>query len=185
MKSKTLIQAVYSFITVTIVTCLLIIETAFKLQQNAFGYISLIALIVSFLSGCAYLYLEFSKKGSIFYKIYMYSIAACLAFTLLSASYGKVTVSPCIIIPYLGSIAMYIILGVGKDMGIKVHKGLCIALLVCAVTPIIYTGCYFGPIGDTAPYIFVQQVTRLFIAVNACSMVFAKYIDKAERGRKL
>lgn len=186
---KIVISLISSLLSIAGVVGIIMAAVLYNKNGNPIRYVNIGFLVVSFIFACIYLYLGFSKKGSLFYKLFMISLAVSGCICALETTGQNTKISVCFIIPLLGYIACYTILGFGYDLGRKNTIAIGIILLVCSLTPIIYTAVNFKALNSAedgvSQYLLIEQSCRFVLALLTGSFILGKYADKQERGRKL
>ena len=143
--------------------------------------------VIALLSAIRYAFTGYKKAGATFYKIFMLLFAASEVVSLIGLFAGnEYTGSSVTVIKFLTivSIAAMLVLTFWKDLGKK--KTLAISSLILALYCIMMILCLRQAIGSgvLVSVTVIRLLQKIMMAVIACMIAQAKYVDKEERGRK-
>lgn len=156
-------------------------------DSSIFGTSSLtmictIANLLALACGFIYLFKDYKKEASTFYKLFLVLLA--IEGVLRSSYFASLGVGPKYTIPYNTGLVITVILAVSKDLGKKNTNIIAVCLIICRLYTFIHTVSRVGVLGTAKFAAIVQEVSILLLAGSTYLMAVGKYLDKDSRGAK-
>ena len=155
-------------------------------ESDAWTRISGAFIMFALISAGHYLLEGYAKNAASYFKAFLALFSAALFTSMIAIAVTSTNGFPILLCGLAFGVVLALLLS--KDLGRKYSFILCAAVIVCTLASLVYSivrvlnGAIVGKVLPTT--VIGSNASRLILACVLGVMMYAKYLNKAERGSK-